>query len=344
MQPAERSEIVRELVELLAADRDLRGRVEEALCDRDEQPGDIWRGMTLEGFYRFFDEWHSCLPAIENEQSMLDHLLRFHRTPKGLALVRETPFARWLNRFARARGDFLDGGESAELVRHWADHPDIDLSDFVVPAEGFGSFNEFFTRRVKPGARPIASPDDDSVVVSPADSTIQAALALDSQARLEVKGRSLTLAELLPGEALAERFRDGTAMVLFLGVKDYHRFHAPVAGRILRVGRIGGLCFGCDEYPGQFFTEHHRGYFVFETRGFGLVGMVTVGIATVSSVQLLRAAGEVVAKGDELGYFAYGGSAILLLFEEGQVREEDWIEGRHILMGARIGTLDPRNR
>jgi len=344
MPTAERSEIVRELVELLAADRDLRGRVEEALSDRDERPGDIWRDMTLEDFYRFFDEWRCCLPAVENEQSMLDHLLRFHRTPKGLALVRETPFAGWLNRFAVARGDFLDCGDSAELVRHWADHPEIDLSDFVVPAEGFGSFNEFFTRRVKPGARPIGSPDDDSVVASPADSTIQAALALVPEARLEVKGRSLTLAELLPGEALAERFRDGTAMVLFLGVKDYHRFHAPVAGRILRVGRIGGLCFGCDEYPGQFFTEHHRGYFVFETGGFGLVGMVTVGIATVSSVQLLRAAGEVVAKGDELGYFAYGGSAILLLFQEGQIREEDWIEGRHILMGARIGTLDPRNR
>lgn len=343
MRPGEPSEVVRELVALLDADPDLRGRLEEALRDRDEQPGDLWREMTIEGFCRFFEEWRCCLPAIEHEQSMLDHLLKLHRTEKGLALVRETPFAQWLNRFARARGEFLDSADSAALVPRWAEHPDIDLSDFVVPAEGFRSFNEFFIRRVRPGARPIASPDDDSVVVSPGDATVQAALALDPGARLEVKGRSLTLDRLLAGEEreLAGRFARGTAMVLFLGVKDYHRFHAPVAGRIVRAGRIGGLCFGCDEYPGQFFTEHPRGYFIFESRGFGLLGMVTVGIATVSSIEILRTAGETVAKGDELGYFAYGGSAILLLFEEGRVNEERWTEGRHLLMGERIATLHP---
>lgn len=80
-------------------------------------------------------------------------------------------------------------------------------------------------------------------------------------------------------------------MVLFLGVTDYHRFHAPVAGRIVEEGRIGGLCFGCDGDPGEVFTEHHRGVFLFETRGFGLVGMFTVGIATVSSVRHLRGRG-----------------------------------------------------
>jgi len=342
MPPAERSEVVQELEELLAADPDLRRRVEEALADRDERPGEIWLGMTLEGFCRFFEEWRRCLPAIEHEQSMLDHLLKLHRTEKGLALVRETPFAGWLNRFARARGEFLDSPDSAALVPRWAEHPDIDLSDFVVPPGGFRSFNEFFTRRVEPGARPIASPGDDSVVASPADATVQPALALDPEARLEVKGRSLTLAELLRGEPLAGRFRGGTAMVLFLGVKDYHRFHAPVAGRILRADRIGGLCFGCDDYPGQFFTEHPRGYFLLETRGFGLLGIVVVGIATVSSIELLRAAGDTVAKGDELGYFAYGGSAVLLLFEAGRVSEEGWTEGRHVLMGEWIAILSPR--
>lgn len=333
------SNIVRQLVDVLAEDRDLCRQVREALRDRDEQPGDIWSDMTLEGFLRFFDEWLSCMPVIEDEQSFLDDFLKLHRTAKGLTLVKETPFAQWLNRFTIARGEFLDSSASMVMIPHWADHPDIDLSQFIVPDGEFTSFNDFFTRRLQPGARPIAAPDDDSVVVSPADSELQGTLALDRESLVEVKGMSLCLADLLGGEPLADRFSGGIALVHFLGVEDYHRFHSPVTGRIVKEAKIGGLCFGCDEYPGEFFTEHHRGFFMIETADHGLVGMVTVGIATVSSVQHLRSSGDVVRKGDELGYFAYGGSAILLLFRNGQVCLDDFEKETHVLMGSRIGSF-----
>lgn len=339
MRTSAHSDVVRELVDLLDEDAGLRRQVEDALRDRDDRPGDFWRDVTLDRFFQFFDEWRSCLPMIEHEQTFLNDFLTFHRTPKALALVREPPLAQWLNRFAKARGAFLDSDASVDMIAHWCRHPAIRLADFVVPEGGFRSFNEFFTRKVKPGARPIASPDDDAVLTSPADAAVQAPLALDPETLLEVKGKRLRLDDLLSRDPFAAEFRDGTAMVLFLDVQDYHRFHAPAAGRIVREVKIGGMCFGCDEYPGQFFTEHHRGFFVFETR-FGLVGMVTVGIATVSSVRHLRAAGEAVSKGDELGYFAYGGSAILLLFPRGRATLDERAMNEHVLMGEKIGSFN----
>lgn len=334
-----KAKIVSELEELLAADENFRRRTEAALRERDERPGDSWREVTLEQFCFYFERWLTCMPVLDNEQTFLDDFLVFHRTPQALALVREAPLAPWLNRFAQARGAFLDSEASAAMVAHWAGHRLIHMPDYLVPEEGFRSFNEFFTRRVKPEARPIAAAGDPEVLVSPADCEVQEALALDPEARLAVKGKSLSLGQLLPGDPYAEVFRGGEAMVLFLDVQDYHRFHAPAAGKIVHDVKFGGLCFGCDDYPGQFFTEHHRGFYVLET-GFGPVGMVTVGIATVSSVNHTSAAGEMVGKGDELGHFAYGGSAILLLFTPGQVTLDPRSKNEHILMGSRIGRFE----
>jgi phosphatidylserine decarboxylase len=335
------SPIVGELEQLLEADEDFRQRLAAALRQRDEQPGDNWREVTLEQFCGYFERWLTCMPVLDNEQTFLNDFLVFHRTEKALALVREAPFAPWLNRFAQARGAFLDSEESAGMVAHWAGHRLIHMPDYVVPEQGFRSFNEFFTRRVKPGARPIAAPGDREVLISPADCEVQEALTLDPDARFAVKGKSLSLHELLPGDPHADSFRGGEAMVLFLDVQDYHRFHAPAAGRILHNVKFGGLCFGCDEYPGQFFTEHHRGFFVLET-AFGPLGMVTVGIATVSSVNHTRDFGDLVEKGEELGHFAYGGSAILLLFPPGRVDLDSFSKNEHILMGSRIGRFNPR--
>ena len=334
--------IVRELADLLTADPGLRRQLEEALRDRDARPEDIWGEMTLEGLFEFFDAWYNGPPAIDRENCHLHDFLQLHRTAKGLALVKDTDFGQWLNRFARARGELLDSEASRWMISRWTGHPAIDLSDFEVPAAGYLSFNEFFTRRLKPGVRPIASPEDDRVIVSPADSELQAPLALDPQSPVEVKGMLLSLSDLLGKTAFAEPFRNGTASVHFLGVKDYHRFHAPFAAKIVQDTRISGLCFGCDDYPGEFFTEHPRGFFILDTGKYGLVGMVTVGIATVSSIRLQRFTGEVVSKGEELGHFAYGGSAILLLFQEGQVQ----LEGsprQHVLMGSRLGSFTGRS-
>ena len=334
--------IVRELEELLAADPAFRQRLEAALRERDEQAGDNWREVTAGEFCRYFERWLTCMPVLDKEQSFLDDFLVFHRTREALALVREAPLAPWLNRFAQARGAFLDSEDSAGMVAHWSGHRLIQMADYLVPEQGFRNFNEFFTRRIKPGARPIASPLDDEVLTSPADCEVQEALALDPDTQLSVKGKSLQLDQLLPGDPFAESFRGGEAMVLFLDVQDYHRFHAPAAGRIVHDVKFGGLCFGCDEYPGQFFNEHHRGFFVLET-GFGRIGMVTVGIATVSSVNHTSEAGDHVAKGDELGHFAYGGSAILLLFPPGRAHLDGFSKNEHILMGSRIGRFNPRH-
>lgn len=336
------SDIVRELAALLAADPDFRRRLEEALQQRDDQPGDAWREVTAEQFCAYFDRWLTCMPVLDNEQTFLSDFLVFHRTPQALALVREPPLAPWLNRFAQARGAFLDSEASLGMVAHWSGHRLIQLDDFLVPAEGFSSFNDFFTRHVKPEARPIAAPHDDTILISPADCEVQEALALDPATQLAVKGKSLRLDQLLPSDPYGAAFADGLAMVLFLDVQDYHRFHAPVAGRIVHDVKFGGLCFGCDDYPGQFFTEHHRGFFVLETVRFGLVGMVTVGIATVSSVRHTRTANDEVAKGEELGHFAYGGSAILLLFPPGRVQLDPRSRNEHILMGSRIGSFASR--
>jgi len=328
---------IQELVRNVEADATLRALIETAFAEQDAES--FWYGATLEDLYAFFDLWLHFLPTPDDARYYMDRFEDFANSPSGHAAVLNGLFRQWITSFMYARGRYLDSRESRAVLRHWFTEPDIDMEDFVIPLTGYASFNDFFTRKIKSEARPIASRWNTSVLTSPADCyLLPIADEVNADTPIDAKGDSLSLAELLNNDPLAERFLGGAAHLCMLDTVDYHRFHSPAAGTIASAAELAGLYYGMDGEWVDHFFQHRRGYFVIDTGDHGLIGMVPVGMFTISSIYFEHQAGDRVRKGSELGHFAYGGSAIILLFEPGGVVIEV-PPMTHVKMGERIGTL-----
>lgn len=201
----------------------------------------------------------------------------------------------------------------------------VNLSEAVEPPGGFRSFDDFFTRELKSGARPIAA----NPLVAPADGVIRAAGQLSSVGCLAVKGHDYSLAELLGSEAEAQHFASGAFAVIYLSPRDYHRVHAPAAGKITQVRAISG-----ERYPVNAIGERHvpnllarneRVAITLETERLGrlavvLVGAIVVGRISVSALADRPATGlhrfdspPSVDKGSELGVFHLGSTVVLVV-------------------------------
>ncbi|MCP4368886.1 MAG: phosphatidylserine decarboxylase [Deltaproteobacteria bacterium] len=305
------TDIVLKLLDIVNSNEVLRTKIENVL--KEQKPESFWYKKSIEDMYNFFDEWLRFLPIIEDVRVYIDRFSEFDRSSGDI--VRQSPFKEWIGDFVKARGQYMDSGESIHVIDEWLNHPEVNIGDYIVPPNGFKSFNEFFTRKIKPGKRPINSPNDNSILISPADCGIkQMNIDLTKDLKIKVKGMSLNVEQMLGGNPLAKSFVKGDALICSLMPIDYHRFHSPVHGKIVAMDLLAGLYFGIKDFN-DFFQEQHRGYFIIETSQYGLVGIVPIGITTISSVNFLRDIGDDVQKGDELGYFAYGGSAIVLLFE-----------------------------
>jgi phosphatidylserine decarboxylase len=210
----------------------------------------------------------------------------------------------------------------------------VDMGEAVTPTEGFGSFNEFFTRRLREGLRPIdADPD---AIVSPADGRLDDLGAIDANRAFVVKGQEYTCAELLGSHEDAEAFADGSFAVVYLSPRDYHRVHAPVGGVVRKARHIPGTLFpvnavGVRHVP-LLFARNERVVTLVETEAFGRIAVVMVGAMIVGKISLAFEAptrpvlggtaierfydGDGVpalAKGAELGAFLLGSTVVILL-------------------------------
>lgn len=236
------------------------------------------------------------------------------------------------------------------------------------------TFNAFFARYLKsPDQRPIASPDVPSIVSSPADSKPQGVWKIDKNSNIvhrkgvAIKSRVFrSIAELIgEGSAYGNAFANGTLTHTFLDVNDYHRYHFPVDGTIREVRIIpaddaaGGIITwdpGIKRYvldsntPGWQMIET-RGCVIIETKEYGLVALLPIGMSQVSSVNFEDAVtvGTTVKKGDMLGYFLFGGSDFVMLFQSKVTfaltvpRESDG-SYKHVLMGEKYGELSVKSK
>ncbi len=267
----------------------------------------------------------------------------------------------WTVKFIIARGQFMDSPASLKYLPQWKKFLGPSLNDFVIPKGGFKSFNQFFTRELKSSAkpRPISDPKDDSVLVASADSEInfiQTDLTLST--KLKVKTREINVKELLAGSKYARHFVGGTAVSCVLMPNSYHRYHAPVGGMIVESQEVPGIYNGIMDGEHWFnegnigegttdfsiFEDFHRAYYIIKTAKYGYVAMIPVGLNTISALfasvvnkksTMVPPRGKPVkiAKGDELGHFAYGGSLNILMFQPGAFSSVS------VLMGQRLGTL-----
>lgn len=281
-----------------------------------------------------------------------------------------TPLSAWMVSFAAAIGTFLDQPESLtpESLASFRAAPAYCLDDYVEPHGGWRTFNQFFARHVRPGLRPVAALDDPRVIVSPVDCTFLGQWEIHADSRIDVKGLEWSIGELLAGSPYAERFAGGLFMHAFLNTTDYHRLHAPVQGRVLEsrvipgqamlkvvaqpvpvtedplgagqaTHRLVGRRYDPRDETGFQFTQA-RGLVVLATP-IGLVAMLPVGMAQVSSVILTAREGVTLRKGEEIGYFQFGGSDVVVVFEAASNVCLTAEVGVHYRMGRRIGHADP---
>jgi phosphatidylserine decarboxylase len=243
------------------------------------------------------------------------------------------------------------------LVRGFMKLYPIDMSEAAqADPYSYGSFNEFFTRALKPGVRRIADRVDE--IACPVDGTISEAGRIEGDRLLQAKGRHYTLSELLASQSCASRFAGGAFATIYLAPFNYHRVHMPVSGRLRESVYIPGRLFSVNAVTAarvpRLFARNERVVTLFDT-AFGeaaviLVGALNVGsMATVWAGDITPAARRAVTtlapqdialqKGAELGRFNMG-STVILLFQAGRARWFDGVgAGAAVQLGQALGTI-----
>ena len=258
------------------------------------------------------------------------------------------PIYTWLTEYNNTWRDFLDSEASwkQEYLDMLLRDPSWNLDKgWYESPDNWHSFNEFFSRKLSNGnARPIAEPNDDRVVVSPADSLPQGVWNIDESGRFYadsikredgviIKDSTFVSVEQLlgePGAEYAKLFHNGILTHTYLNYDDYHRYHFPVSGVVEAVYKIpyanavGGIVYWDKNKELYVLESNSLSWQSVETRGcvliktdYGMVAVIPVGMGQVSSVNFIETIkpGAKVKKGDELGYFLFGGSDCVMLFE-----------------------------
>ncbi len=233
----------------------------------------------------------------------------------------------------------------------------LDEATYSDPFD-YRSFNEFFTRELKPGARPIDSAEN--AIVSPADGVVSQFGNIDNGTLVQAKGKHFGLVNLLGGDAAAaEAFQEGSFCTIYLSPKDYHRVHMPVAGTLTRMVHVPGKLFSVNQVTAEnvdsLFARNERVVCFFDTE-FGPMALVLVGAMIVASVDTVWA-GQVcpgrvkrvdvdytdhipaiqIGKGEEMGRFKLG-STVVAVFGPGVAKfEQTLATGSDIRMGEKLG-------
>ena len=227
------------------------------------------------------------------------------------------------------QGKKYDDPASAREIQGFINFHQLDMAEVLKPLEQFKNFNEFFYRELKPDARPCSAPDNPKIIVSPADCRSVVFNRLEDAQKIWVKGREFSIANLL-GKVYPEdvkRFTGGALGIFRLAPQDYHRFHIPVDGTLGKPKLIEGEYYTVNPMAIRsaldVYGENVRFCVPIDSVAHGRVMVICVGAMMVGSTVITRKAGEKVARAEELGYFKFGGSTILLLFEPGAMQFDD---------------------
>ena len=256
---------------------------------------------------------------LETEQVYGEGFLRWtYGHPLG-ALALHTMVKRQF--FSAWYGRRMNTPESAAKVVPFIERYGLDPADFTQAPDSFRSFNEFFYRQLRPAARPI-NPDDASVVF-PADGRHLGFERASAISGVFVKGQKFDLPELLGDATLAARYAGGALVLSRLCPVDYHRFHFPAEGVPGESRLIPGPLFSVSPIALRrrlsYLWTNKRVVTPLVTRRFGTVLLLEIGATCVGTIRQTFSPGQPVAKGTEQGYFAFGGSSTITLFEPGMV-------------------------
>ncbi|THX79228.1 hypothetical protein D6D04_05305 [Aureobasidium pullulans] len=227
------------------------------------------------------------------------------------------------------QGRKYDDPASASQIPGFINFHQLDMSEVLLQTSDFKSFNEFFYRKLKPDARPCSAADRPEIVVSPADCRSVVFNQITEAQRIWVKGREFSVERLL-GNAYpedAKRYVGGAMGIFRLAPQDYHRFHIPVDGTMLEPKLIDGEYYTVNPMAIRsaldVYGENVRVVVPIDSPKHGRVMVICVGAMMVGSTVITRKTGEQVKRAEELGYFKFGGSTLLLLFEPGKMLFDD---------------------
>jgi phosphatidylserine decarboxylase len=260
-------------------------------------------------------------------------------------------------RFARAEW----GGVTTAAIRWFAGKYGVNMAEAANPdVASYASFNEFFTRPLRDGARPIA----DAELVCPVDGAISVCGSLDGDRLVQAKNHSYTTTALLGGDAAtAQRFVGGSFATIYLSPRDSHRIHMPCAGRLVQMTHVPGDLFSVnpttvDGVPGLFarnervvcLFEGARGPFAMVLVGATIVGSMATpwhGVVNPPRPGVVRtweyADGAVqLAKGAEMGRFLLGSTVVMLFPAPGVSFQKDWAPALPVRMGTPMGAFTSR--
>lgn len=383
--------ITLQLIELVQSNPEIGTLLEESIEKAKEANPDAATNpvQTLEEYYSFIDHASQslpqnvieCSPELSMRDEMLQGICYFYflvsqplpeLEDRGLfsnSIEYYEPFASWLRDFAVVQGQYMDTGDSWNDDIYQAILSDSEFGlqgDWYEDPSNWNTFNRFFSRYLSsPDVRPVASPLDASVVVSPADCVPQGVWGIDSESEIEVEGgltvKMLTyysIHDLLGSDSeYRDAFANGTLTHAFLNVSDYHRYHFAVGGEILEKANLTrnvALEVSWDEEQGKYIPldstgwqfSQTLGYVIVDTGEYGLVALIPMGMAMVSSVNFedYVAEGYSSSKGEKLGYFLFGGSDFIILFQEEAGFEitapmDSDTTYSHVLMGEEYGRM-----
>ncbi|MFK4784489.1 phosphatidylserine decarboxylase [Fusobacterium sp. MFO224] len=243
-------------------------------------------------------------------------------------------------------GKKMDSIKSAGLIKDFVENYNINMNESIKQISEFTSFNDFFIRKLKPEARKIDFSKNS--LVSPSDGKIFALERINDSSKFFLKGDEFSLGEFFKDDKLAKKYFSGTMLIIRLAPVDYHRYHFPCDGKIspskLIKGDYSSVSPHAIRQNFRIFCENKREYSILKSENFGDVCISEIGATMVGGIVQSYQPNSKVKKGDEKGYFYFGGSTVILLIEKNKVIiDEDILENSkkgietQIKMGEKIG-------
>jgi phosphatidylserine decarboxylase len=372
------SPAVRALAALIDADSIVRMYVDETLAQVNTLPGAPPSTIqTIDELLTALDQitktapLYNANPAQRHAFPMSSLFAYMMMTIAGESLFRVASFNDMIAKILREWCQYLDGADSAKVLNEtpsgWlceASVKELTLDDYVLdrkkPHWGFKSYNDFFHREIKKEARPVSDPHDQKVIVSANDGNlVSIARNVKRLDRFWIKGEPFSLDDMLNRSKYVDRFVGGDVFQTFLNGGNYHRWHSPIQGTVRSATIVNGLLFSDAETAGWdpngvlsegYYACVNTRALVFVESDDPMIGMVCViptGITEISSMTITVKEGQRIEKGQELGYFSYGGSSMCLVFQPGAIHEYtagdpppkpivDPSKGPAVLVNARI--------
>jgi phosphatidylserine decarboxylase len=248
---------------------------------------------------------------------------------------------------SRICGYYCDRAISKLKIKKFVHEFKIDMTCYEMPEKGFNNFNEFFYRKLKKEKIHIAS--DENTFISPCDVKILAYENIDIKMLIQIKGISYSLAELIGHDSIDSNYAEGSCLIVRLSPANYHRFHFVDHGTCSPTTKIKGFYYSVNPTSlnriNKIFCSNKREWSILNSENFGEILYVEVGATFVGSIIQTYNNNEKVKKGEEKGYFKFGGSTVILFLKKDVFKiDKDIIEQTakgmecSVRMGERIGS------